>query len=434
MKVLFRHLSVWAALLLATALHAQTTPVEIDRILAVVNDDIILQSELDDATRTIKQQLSQQGRPVPSDAVLQKQVLERLIVMRLQLQLANSTGIRVDDETLNRTVQNIAQQNGLSLSEFRDVLERDGFSFAKFREDVRNEITVNRLQQRQVTNRVTVTEQEVDNFLSNQNVQGSQNAKYHLAHILIPVPEAASPQKIQDARAKAQQVLDELQAGADFAQKAIAVSSGQQALEGGDLGWREAGEIPTLFADTVLKMKPGEISDVIRSPSGFHIVKLMEAQDSERHIITQTHARHILVRPTEVTSAADARTRLEQLKGRIETGEDFEALARSHSEDSGSAVKGGDLGWVNPGDMVPRFEEAMNQLQPGQVSEPFESQFGWHIVQVLERRKHDSTEEFKRAKARELIRQRKAEEELEVWLRRLRDEAYVEYRTEGGNS
>lgn len=432
MKVL-RYLSVLPALLLSASLGAQPSIAELDRILAVVNDDIIVQSELDDAIRTIKQQLQQQNRPVPPDSALQRQVLERLIVMRLQLQLANSTGIRVDDETLNRTVQNIAQQNGMSLSEFRNILERDGFSFAKFREDIRNEIIINRLQQRQVTNRITVTEQEVDNFLANQNVQGTKNVKYRLAHILIATPEGASPQQIQEARAKAQQVLEELRAGADFTQKAIAVSGGQQALEGGDLGWREPGQIPTLFVDTVLKMKPGEIGDPVRSPSGFHIVKLVDVQDNEKHIITQTRARHILVRTNEITSSSDARTRLEQLKGRIENGEDFAALARSHSEDSGSAMKGGDLDWVSPGDMVPRFEEAMNRLKPNEVSEPFETEFGWHIVQVLERREYDNTKEFKRSRARELIRQRKAEEELDIWLRRLRDEAYVEYRLEGNS-
>ncbi len=433
MKVFSRYLSVLPALLLSTSLCAQPSITELDRILAVVNDDIIMQSELDDAMRTIKQQLQQQNRPVPPDSTLQRQVLERLIVMRLQLQLANSTGIRVDDETLNRTVQNIAQQNGMSLTEFRNVLERDGFSFAKFREDIRNEIIINRLQQRQVTNRITVTEQEVDNFLANQNVQGTKNVKYHLAQILIAVPEGASPQQIQEARAKAQQVLEELRAGADFAQKAVAISNGQQALEGGDLGWREAGQIPTLFVDTVLKMKPGEISEPVRSPSGFHIVKLVDVQNNEKHVITQTHARHILIRTNEITSSSDARARLEQLKGRIESGEEFATLARSHSEDNGSAMKGGDLGWASPGDMVPRFEETMNRLKPGEVSEPFETQFGWHIVQVLERREHDNTEEFRRSKARELIRQRKAEEELDIWLRRLRDEAYVEYRLDGSS-
>lgn len=430
MRTFLRLLHLWLALVFATPLWAQT-PIELDRILAVVNDDIIMRSELDTAMRTIAQQLEQQGRPVPPASILERQVLERLIIMRLQLQLANSTGIRVDDETLNRTIQNIAAQNGLSLSAFRDVLERDGFSFAKFREDVRNEIIISRLQQRQVLNRIAVSEQEVDNFLSNQEAQGRQSTRYRLAHILIAVPEGASPEQIQEARAKAQQVHDELLAGADFAAKAAAVSAGQQALEGGDLGWREAGQIPTLFVDTVLKMKPGEISAPIRSPSGFHIVKLVDVQDSaEKHIITQTHARHILIRPNEVVSVADARLRLEQLRERILAGADFAALARAHSDDSGSAVKGGDLGWVNPGTMVPRFEEAMNQLEPGMVSEPFETEFGWHIVQVLARREHDSTEEFNRSRARELIRQRKAEEELELWLRRLRDEAYVEYRLE----
>jgi peptidyl-prolyl cis-trans isomerase SurA len=418
---------VAAAVVLAGATSGQAR--ELDRIVAVVNDDVIVQSELNAAAQTVRQQLEQERRPMPPRQVLERQVLERMIVTRLQLQLANSTGIRVDDETLNRTIQDIAAQNGLSLGQFRDILERDGFSFARFREDIRNEIAINRLQQRQVINRITVTEQEIENFLANQTVQGTEDMRFRLAHILIALPEAASPEQIQAAYARAQEVLEELRAGADFHETAVTFSEGQQALSGGDLGWREAGQIPTLFAEVVVDMGVGEVSEPIRSPSGFHIVKLVD-REGEQHVVTQTQARHILLRPNELVGQAEVRARLEQLAQRIEAGEDFATLARSHSEDPASAANGGSLGWVNPGDLVPQFEDVMNRLAPGEVSRPFETPFGWHVVQVLERRQHDSTEEFQRNRAREMIRARKAEEELEVWLRRLRDEAYVEVRVE----
>jgi peptidyl-prolyl cis-trans isomerase SurA len=423
--------STWLASLLVACLALTALPGvqarELDRILAVVNDDVIVQSELEAAMQVVREQLRQQRAQLPPEQVLQRQVLERVILTRLQLQLATSTGIRVDDETLNRAVQEIAAQNRLSLSEFRDILEADGFSFARFREDIRNEIVINRLQQRQVTNRITVTDQEVENFLANQSAQGTEHTRYRLAHILIATPEAASPEQVQAARAKAEQVLAELRAGSDFHQTAVSVSDGQQALAGGDLGWREAGQLPSLFADVAVQLAPGEVSDLIRNASGFHIVKLVDRQ-GEEHVVTQTHARHILIRPDELTTHTDARNRLEQLRERVLAGEEFANLARSHSADPGSAASGGSLGWVNPGDLVPQFEEVMDRLGPGQVSEPFETPFGWHVVQVLERRQHDNTEDVRRARARELIRQRKAEEELEVWLRRLRDEAYVEIR------
>lgn len=406
------------------------TPV--DRIVAVVNDDVITQSDLDLQIRTVTQQLRQQNAEIPPDDVLQKQVLERVIVRQLQLQMAESTGIRVDDDTLNRALETIAKQNNLSLSEFREVLARDGFDFATFREDIRKEIIISRLRQRQVANRITVTEQEVDNFLATQQVQGSPAAaeEYHIAQILISLPEAPSPEQIQTAQAKAQQVLDKLRAGEDFKQIAMALSEDPQALEGGVLGWRSAGQLPSLFTDIVTKMNPGDISDLIRSPSGFHIIKLIEKRGETGHLVKQTQARHILIRTNEITSDQDAQTRLEQLRQRVVGGEDFATLARSHSEDATTAVNGGSLGWVNPGDLVPLFEEAMNSLEPGQVSEPFQTQFGWHIVQVVERRDHDNTDEMKRSQAREAIRQRKTEEELQAWLRSLRDEAYVEYKSE----
>lgn len=418
------------------------TRVEIDSIVAIVNDTVITRSELDDRMLVIKQQLRQQNTPAPAEEVLQKQVLERLISSRLQLQLAANTGIRVDDDTLNRAINRIAAQNKLSLTEFRAVLEKDGFSFDKFREDIRDEITVTRLRQRQVDSRIAVTDQEVSQFLAAQARQGKSDDEYRLGHILIALPEAATPEQLRATREKAEKILEKLQAkveggaegGADFKETAIAVSDGQQALEGGDLGWRSAGQLPSLFAAQVLTMKVGELSGIIRSPSGFHIIKLLDYRGGKRHTVTQTLARHILIRPSELVTDDDASMRLEQLAQRIRKGEDFAELARSVSDDTISAAKGGSLDWVSPGEMVPAFEEAMNGLQPGQVSSPFKSEFGWHIVQVQERREHDNTEEYTRNQAQEALRSRKIEEEYQNWLRRLRDEAYVEYRTDGAAS
>ena len=431
------------ALILTQVAMADATPsssrVEIDSIVAIVNDAVITRSELDDQTRTIKQQLRQQNTPAPADDVLQKQVLERLITSRLQLQLAANTGIRVDDDTLNRAINRIAVQNKLSLPEFRAVLEKDGFSFDKFREDIRDEITITRLRQRQVDSRITVTDQEVSQFLVARARQGKSDDEYRLGHILIALPEAASPEQIQAARQKAEKILEKLQAkvnsgaegSTDFKETAIAVSDGQQALEGGDLGWRSAGQLPSLFASQTLAMKVGELSGIIRSAGGFHIIKLLDYRGGKRHTVTQTLARHILIRTTELIADDDASIRLQQLAQRIKKGEDFAGLARSVSDDTLSAAKGGSLDWVSPGDMVPTFEQAMNELQSGQVSAPFKSEFGWHIVQVQERREHDNTEEHTRSQAQEALRSRKIEEEYQNWLRRLRDEAYVEYRPDG---
>ncbi len=411
---------------------AERAPVvELDHVLAVVNDDVITQSELNAEIATISAQLRQQNTALPPADILNKQVLERLILKRLQLQLAANTGVRVDDDTLNRAISTIAQQNNLSLAEFRDVLEKDGFSFPAFRERIREEIIINRLRQRQVDSSVTVTEQEVDNFLSNQQRQSAAGAEeYRAAQILIALPEAASPEQIDKARKKAEETLTKLRGGGDFGETAVTVSDDQQALQGGDLGWRSASQLPTLFADRVIKMQPGEISEPLRSPSGFHIIKLIEKRGETAHIVQQTQARHILIRTNEITSDSDAQTRLQQLKQRIEGGDDFAALASSHSGDPATAVNGGNLGWVNPGDVDAQFEEVMNSLKPGEVSAPFQTQYGWHIVQVLDRREHDSTREVNRTKAREAIRNRKIEEQTQAWLRALRDEAYVEYKVE----
>jgi peptidyl-prolyl cis-trans isomerase SurA len=402
--------------------------VPLDRIIAVVNDDVIMQSELVNKIRTIKAQIEQQKSEMPPNEILTKQVLENLILMKLQLQLAASTGVVVDDETLNQTINRIAEQNKVSLAKFREILERDGYNYERFREDIRDEITISRLKQRHVDNRITVTDNEIDNFLATEKHQGGAENEYRLSHILIATPEEATAEEKAQARMVANKVLEDLANGEDFAKLAMSLSAGKQAAQGGDLGWRKATEIPSLFADVVIHMKEGETSKVIESPGGFHIIKLTGLRTSDKHIVTQTKARHILMHPNELLTDNDISKKLNQLKTRIKGGEDFAALAKSHSEDAASAVNGGELGWVNPGMMVPEFEAQMNQLKPGEISDPFKTQFGWHIVQVLERREHDNSKDIQRDKARETIRQRKIAEAEQNWVKQLRDEAYVEYR------
>lgn len=423
-------------LLLAGFLTLQTfvllADVPLDRIVAVVENDIIMQSELDTQLRTVVGRMKEQGVQLPSSSVLENQVLERMILTKIQLQQAESTGIRVDDETLNRTISNIAAGNNVSLSQFKEILEKDGFSYEQFRENIRNEIIISRLRQRQVDNRISITTKEIDNALRNEEFQGSTETEYLLQHILISLPEAPAPEEVEQARLVASKILEDLKAGQNFETMATTVSDGQRALEGGDLGWRKKDEIPTLFSEQITMMEKGDISDLIKSSSGFHIVKLADVRSSEKHMITQTKVRHILIKVNELTTAEDARLRLDQLRTRLVGGDDFEKLAKAHSEDTVSAAQGGDLGWVSPGTLVSEFENIMNQLEPNEISEPFPTQFGWHILQVMDRREHDDTENARRTKAAEAIRRRKSEEAHQNWLRHLRDEAYVEYRLDEG--
>lgn len=409
---------------------AQDALREIDRIVAVVNNDVIVESELRARLRDVRAQLRESGTPSPPEAALTRQVLERLILDKLQLQRAGDTGLRVEDEELNKAIERIAERNKLTVRQFRDVLERDNVDFAQFREQMRNEILLTRVRQRAVERRVSVSDREVDNFLSTAKQQGSSIDEYRLSHILISVPEAASAEQLDSARARTEEILSRLAGGEDFAQVAAEVSDGQQALQGGDLGWRKSAEMPTIFAHAVPTMQPGDLSPIIRSPSGFHIVKLVDLRGDSRYVLTQTHARHILVRPNDIVTDTEARLRLEQIRIRVENGEKFDELARSHSDDTVSATRGGDLGWVSPGDTVPAFERVMESLRKGEISEPFRTQFGWHVVQVVERRDHDGTEQVRRTRAREQIRKRKLDEEVQNWLRQLRDEAYVELRLE----
>jgi len=418
------------ALLAQSETAAGLEPVALNRIIAIVNNDVIVRSELDDEIVTVLAQLKEKDTELPPRDIIEKQVLERLIVKRLQLQLGENSGITIDDNTLNSELQELAKKNGVTLTEFREVLLKEGYDYAKFREDVRQEMIIAQLRRQMVTNRIKVSDQEVENLLANLEASQQGNTKYRLSHILISVPEAASPESIQAAEQHATVVLGRLRAGADFAKTAIAESDGQTALDGGDIGWRSIGQMPSLFVEQVQKMEAGEISDLIRSPGGFHIIMVREKQGDERYIITQTRVRHILIKPDALQSGDEVKIRMQQLEKRIRGGDDFAVLAKSHSQDTLSAAKGGDLGWVNPGDLVPRFEEVMGGLKADQLSQPFETQFGWHLVQVMERREHDNTDEYRRSRARQLIRSRKNDEELYLWLRRLRDEAYIEYRLE----
>jgi len=439
-----KHLSHLAGLLLLLAAAAVCAEAQVpdqpassikpqyplNRIVAIVNDDVIVSSELEDAIVDVIRQLQEKGTTVPDRPVLVKQVLERLVVDTLQLQIARNNGISIDDSMLNSEVQALAKENGVTLTQFREVLERDGYSYMNFREDLRRQLLIQQVRRQMVSSRIKVNEQEVDNLLATMKASGQGDVEYHLSHILVAIPEASGPEAIQQAEQRANGILERLRSGANFTDVAIAESDGQTALEGGDIGWRALGQIPSLFVDTVKNMQVGDVSDIIRSSGGYHIIKLVEKRGDERHIVQQTKVRHILLKPDEVNTDAEVRTRIEQLEIRLRGGEDFATLALTNSQDTLSAANKGELGWVNQGDTVPEFEDAMNRLAPGEISAPVKSQFGWHIIQVLERRDHDSTEEYERSKVRNLIRSRKYTEELFLWLRRLRDESYVEYRTE----
>lgn len=400
----------------------------LDRIVAVVENDVITQSELNQRIHVIERQYAGSATELPPPIQLERQVLERMVIESLQLQMAKARGIRVDDLTLNQTMQDLAARNHMSLPQFHDRLAAEGIDYASFREQVRNELIMSALRNRVVGSQVQVTDEEIDDLLAQQASSANSGVQYHLRHILIALPEGASPEQIQAALKRAKEVRKRALAGANFAKLAVNESDDQNALEGGDFGWRTAAEMPTLFARDVATMQDGDISGIIRSPSGFHIIQMVGRRGGPRAMVEQTHARHILIQPNELVSEEEARQRLETIRSRIDAGAHFGALAKANSDDKASAVDGGDLGWVSPGEMMPDFEQVMNSLEAGQISEPFRTQFGWHIVQVLDRRQHDSTQELQRDRAAETIRQRKFEEDTELWLRRLRDESYVEYR------
>ncbi|MBC8008382.1 MAG: peptidylprolyl isomerase [Prolixibacteraceae bacterium] len=402
----------------------------LDRVVAVVNTEVVTRLDLDEQVKVALQQLKRQGTPLPGRDVLERQLLERLVTSKVLAQSARETGLRVDDTQLQRSIERIAQENKMSPEAFRKMLEADGIDFNRFREELRNEILIARLKEREVDSKILITDAEIENYLKNQQSQGGKDDEYSLSHILVLVPEQASPEQIQAKRVIAEKALEQIKGGADFRQVSAGVSDAQNALDGGPLGWRPAARLPQIFVESVKSMKVGAISPVLRSANGFHIIKLMDKRGNETPvIIAQTHARHILIRLNEVVSEAEAKQRLSNLRERIDNGTSFTELARLQSEDA-SASRGGDLGWLSPGDTVPEFERAMNGLEPGQVSEPVQSPFGWHLIQVVERRNEDMSKERQRVLARQSIRTRKADEAYQEWVRQQRDRAYVEMRLE----
>ena len=433
--MVFRHFfKARFALASACALAQPSAPpqnrvVNVDRVVAVVNDEAITQYDLDDAKRIVLQQLKQQNVQPPAQDVLDKQVLERLMTERSLLQFAKESGVKVDDTMIERAILRIAQENKLSAEEFRKALVKENIDYPRYREDIRHELTLQRLREREVDSKITVSDAEVDQYLATLKSQTGE-AEYKLAHILVMVPEQASAEQIDAKKRRAEDALRALKSGADFAQVAAGFSDASDALGGGNLGWRSGARLPTVFSDEVRAMQVGEFSAITRSAAGFHIVKLLDKRShNEPTVVDQTHARHILVRVNEIVSESDAKAKIDRLRDRIDSGAKFDELAKLNSEDTTSA-KGGDLGWLNPGDTVPEFDEAMKKLEPNQISAPVRTPFGWHLIQVLERRRQDITGDRARSEAQVAIRQRKADEAFQDWVRQIRDRAYVEVRVD----
>ncbi|WP_293367497.1 peptidylprolyl isomerase [Nevskia sp.] len=399
----------------------------IDRIIAVVNDGVVLNSEMERALKLAEAQLRERNIGTPPPGVLETQVLERLIVTRLQTQRAQEGGIRIDDRELNEVLTSVAAQNNLSLQQFIDVVKKDGLDYPSIREQIRDEVLTQRVRQKEVGARVLVTEQDVDLALANASAEDT--IEYRLSHILVSVPDGATTEAREGARAKAAALLKRARDGEDFAQMAIANSDGQQALAGGDLDWRKAANLPSAFAIAAPKLKIGEVADVIESGSGFNIIKLTELRDSgEKAMVSETKSQHILLTNNQLRDEAATQVQIRELKERLDKGEDFAALAKKYSDDPGSKNAGGDLSWQAPGVFAPEFQAALDVLEPGQTSQPFRTAFGWHIARVGDRRIRDATVEARRGRARQSIQVRKEAEEYEAWIRRLREEAYVEYR------
>jgi len=426
-NTLFRHcIQLAAALLLVLSSSASAAIKELDSIVVIVNDDVITRTMLDERVTDFRKQLqlSQLARIEP--AALRKQVLERMIRDTIQIQQAKQLGIKVDDLTLNRMLERLASSNNLTLEAFRQALESEGLNYARFREQTRDEIMIQQLQQRMVASKVSVSDQEIQQYISLSDSQGNTNASYHLRHILVATPTAAKPADIDAAKKKAESIYQRIQDGEDFSDLAIRFSDGRNALDGGDLGDRKADELPQLFIDAVSDLAPGQSSRPVRSASGFHLLKLVSSS-RDTVMVQQLHTRHILLRTSDEFDDDEARAKLLEIKQQIADGKNFAELASEYSEDPGSKTQGGDLGWTSPGDLVPAFENIASSLDIGQVSEPFKTQFGWHILEVLGTREHNQTQSNRENQARAAITKRKTDEELRLWLRRIRDEAYVEF-------
>lgn len=428
-KIFYRLLALLFCLgfMSSQSLAALDEPLEADSIVAVVADEVITGYELRNRLASALKQLQKQGTPLPPQDVLERQMLERLIMDRVQLQFAKESGLKIDDIQLDQAIGRISANNKMTPQQFRQALEKDGITNAKFREEIRSEMTMARLREREVDSKLVISDGEIDNYIANQAATGS-NEEYQLAHILLRAPESASPEQLQKLRLRGEQALKRARAGENFAELAAAFSDSPEALQGGDIGWRPLDRLPGLYADAARKLGVGEVSDLLRSSAGFHVVKLLGKRGgSAAASIQQTHARHILIRVNEVVSEAEARRKLENVRERIVNGVDFAEQARLYSQD-GSAAKGGDLGWLNPGDTVPDFERAMDALKDNELSPVVQSPFGMHLIQVTERRQRDVSAERQRGVARQAIRERKLDEAYQDWLRQLRDRTYVENR------
>ncbi|MBQ0731590.1 MAG: peptidylprolyl isomerase [Oleispira antarctica] len=405
------------------SVNSNAAPVDIDRIAAIVDESAIMQSELDARMDSVKRQM---GGQMPPDSLLRPQVLERLILENIQLQMAERGGVQVSDQQLTDTVKRIAKQNGMTIEQFSAALKKDGLSYREAIEQIRTEMIISRVQKFQVNNRVQISQQDIDYFLASKAGQMATEAEYRLSHILISIPSQASSEEIKKARTKANDIIEDINAGKDFQQQAIAKSNGRNALKGGDLGWRKQAQLPSLFADAVIDLEPGEVSKPIKSASGFHIIQIADKRGGSTMLVLQTKVRHILVMPNEIRSDKDSKARIKQVYKKLDNGGDFAELAKEYSDDPGSAVSRGDLGWVNPGDMVPAFDRVMSEIEPGVLSQPFKSKFGWHILQVEERKETDLGEQVQRNQIHQMLQSRQFEEELPIWLRKIRSEAYVD--------
>jgi len=417
------------------AAHAQTRElttkgVLLDRIAAIVNDGVVLDSDLEAQVQAVTERLHEQRLEPPPQNVLRQQVLERLVIQQIETQRAEKDGIKVPDETLNQALQEVAERNHIAFSQLPQALQQQGLDYSAYREDMRKELQLGMLRQRDVLQRISVTPREIDQYLDKQAKTPNEHNEYNVSHILIAVPETATPEQIEQADKKAQDVYTRAKSGEDFAKLAVANSNSQTALEGGALGWRKGSELPTFLADLIVKLKPGEVSEPLRTPTGYHIIKLNDVRNEQpKALEDEVHVRHILMKTNEIQDDATVKQKLNALRDRILKGEDFAGLAQVNSQDAPSQSQGGDLGWSDPRGYVPEFQAAIANLKDNEISEPFHTQFGWHIVQMLGRRRIDNTNEVRRRDAAEAIRASKAEEETELWLRRLRDEAYVEYKS-----
>ncbi|MCH2160045.1 MAG: peptidylprolyl isomerase [Oleiphilaceae bacterium] len=418
------------AVMMPDIVHANDEPELLDRVLVIVDDDIVMESELKQRLRQITQRLLAQGTRLPPQEIMNQRVLEQLILESIQLQKADLAGIRVSDAQLNETLVNIASSSGMTLQQFQQQLAKEGETYAAAREQIRREMLVSRVQQREVDRRVRVTEQEINNFLSSSEARERSGTEYYIGHILISVPEDATAEQEEAAQERADAVLAELKNGADFQQVAIARSDGRQALNGGVIGWRKENELPSIAADVLPNLEKGQPSELIRSASGFHIITALDKRGGTEQWVEQRKVRHILVAPSAIRSDRQAKEIIDKLYERVINGDDFAELARSNSDDPVSAIDGGALDWVSPGQMVPEFEDVMNATKVGEISEPFRSNFGWHILQVQDSRQQDISALVQENQARQLIYRRKFEEELVIWLQEIKSEAFIEFKDE----